>query len=93
MIELLIFFFFSFFLFSFLGLPAKHFSYVKNIDPGLPLFLFNYSNKELHGIFEAASSGEMSINPYAWTKDGSGRTLYPAQVLCHGFYMGFIFFC
>nr|XP_016436437.1 PREDICTED: uncharacterized protein LOC107762580 [Nicotiana tabacum] len=62
------------------GLPAKHFSYVKNIDPGLPLFLFNYSNKELHGIFEAASSGAMSINPYAWTQDGSGRTLYPAQV-------------
>ncbi|XP_060176746.1 uncharacterized protein LOC132606984 isoform X1 [Lycium barbarum] len=62
------------------GLPAPHYSYVKNIDPGLPLFLFNYSNRELHGIFEAASSGEMHINPYAWTSDGSGRTLFPAQV-------------
>ncbi|MCD7451948.1 hypothetical protein HAX54_014212 [Datura stramonium] len=62
------------------GLPAPHFSYVKNIDPGLPLFLFNYSNRELHGIYEAASCGKMNINPYAWTSDGSGRTLFPAQV-------------
>ncbi|KAF3659075.1 putative UDP-glycosyltransferase 76E1-like [Capsicum annuum] len=62
------------------GLPAAHFQYVKSIDPGLPLFLFNYSNRELHGIYEAASSGNMNINPYGWTSDGSGRTLYPAQV-------------
>ncbi|XP_049400007.1 uncharacterized protein LOC125864119 [Solanum stenotomum] len=62
------------------GLPAPHISYVKNIDPGLPLFLFNYSNRELHGIYEAASSGRMNINPYGWTLDGSGRTEYPAQV-------------
>ncbi|THG06013.1 hypothetical protein TEA_021331 [Camellia sinensis var. sinensis] len=62
------------------GLPAQHFSYVKNVDPGLPLFLFNYSDRKLHGIFEAASSGQMNINPYAWTTDGSERTLYPAQV-------------
>ncbi|XP_055806834.1 uncharacterized protein LOC129875548 [Solanum dulcamara] len=62
------------------GLPAAHFSYVKNIDPGLPLFLFNYSNQELHGIYESASSGKMNINPYGWTTDGYGRTPYPAQV-------------
>ncbi|RDY12075.1 Kelch-like protein 1, partial [Mucuna pruriens] len=62
------------------GLPAQHFSYVKNIDPGLPLFLFNYSDRKLHGIFEAASSGKMFIDPYGWTTDGSERTQYPAQV-------------
>ncbi|KAL9315260.1 hypothetical protein ACSQ67_016261 [Phaseolus vulgaris] len=60
-------------------LPAQHFSYVKNIDPGLPLFLFNYTNRRLHGIFEAASKGRMFIDPYGWTNDGSERTLYPAQ--------------
>lgn len=54
---------------------------MKNIDPGLPLFLFNYSDRKLHGIFEAASSGQMNINPYGWTTDGSERTIYPAQVL------------
>ncbi|KAK7287247.1 hypothetical protein RIF29_00419 [Crotalaria pallida] len=62
------------------GLPAQHFSYVKNIDPGLPLFLFNYSDRKLHGIFEAASSGKMFIDPYGWTDGGSARTQYPAQV-------------
>ncbi|KAL2330659.1 hypothetical protein Fmac_018240 [Flemingia macrophylla] len=62
------------------GLPAQHFSYVKNIDPGLPLFLFNYSDRKLHGIFEAASSGRMHIDPYGWTTDGSERTQFPAQV-------------
>ncbi|XP_062094957.1 uncharacterized protein LOC133800882 isoform X2 [Humulus lupulus] len=65
---------------SFDGLPPHHFSYVKNIDPGLPLFLFNYSDRKLHGIFEAACPGQMNINPYGWTTDGSERTMYPAQV-------------
>lgn len=54
---------------------------MKKIDPGLPLFLFNYSDRKLHGIFEAASSGQMNINPYGWTLDGSEKTQYPAQVL------------
>ncbi|KAG5095456.1 hypothetical protein JHK84_051044 [Glycine max] len=62
------------------GLPAHHFCYVKNIDPGLPLFLFNYTDRKLNGIFEAASSGRMFIDPYGWTTDGSERTQYPAQV-------------
>ncbi|KAL5550714.1 hypothetical protein UlMin_000890 [Ulmus minor] len=62
------------------GLPSHHFSYVKNIDPGLPLFLFNYSDRKLHGIFEAACSGQMNIDPYGWTADGAERTQYPAQV-------------
>ncbi|XP_020540543.1 uncharacterized protein LOC105648083 isoform X2 [Jatropha curcas] len=66
-----------------LGLPAEHWSYVKNIEPSLPLFLFNYSDRKLHGIFEAASSGQMNINPYAWTDNGSRRTQYPAQVQIH----------
>ncbi|KAL1816949.1 uncharacterized protein LOC108223676 isoform X2 [Daucus carota subsp. sativus] len=61
------------------GLPAPHMSYVKNIDPGLPLFLFNYSTRRLHGIFEAASPGKLNINQYGWT-DGLVKTSYPAQV-------------
>ncbi|XP_058182748.1 uncharacterized protein LOC131300782 isoform X2 [Rhododendron vialii] len=62
------------------GLPAQHFCYVKNIEPGMPLFLFNYTDRKLHGIFEAASPGQMNLNPYAWTTDGSERTVFPAQV-------------
>uniref|UniRef100_A0A0D9ZUN6 DCD domain-containing protein n=1 Tax=Oryza glumipatula TaxID=40148 RepID=A0A0D9ZUN6_9ORYZ len=62
------------------GLPSVHYSYVRNVKPGLPLFLFNYSDRKLHGIFEAASPGQMCIDPYAWSHDGSLRTSFPAQV-------------
>ncbi|KAL0321804.1 UNVERIFIED_CONTAM: B2 protein [Sesamum calycinum] len=64
------------------GLPASHYSYVKNVTPGLALFLFNYSDRKLHGIFEAASPGQMNINPYAWiTSEGAEITPYAAQYL------------
>nr|XP_018632414.2 uncharacterized protein LOC104113899 [Nicotiana tomentosiformis] len=62
------------------GLPVEHFLYVKNVHPGLPLFLFNYNDRKIHGIFEAVSSGQMHINPYAWTSNGYEKTRYPAQV-------------
>lgn len=62
------------------GLPYNHISYVQKIDTALPLFLFNYSDRKLHGIFEAAGPGLLNINPYAWTSNGSDRTSFPAQV-------------
>ncbi|KAI3699592.1 hypothetical protein L2E82_44012 [Cichorium intybus] len=62
------------------GLPNQDFVYVKKIDPGLPLFLFNYTERTLFGIFKAASSGQMNIDPYTWNTDGSQRTPYPAQL-------------
>ncbi|KAG8067284.1 hypothetical protein GUJ93_ZPchr0005g14770 [Zizania palustris] len=62
------------------GLPTVHYSYVRNVKPGLPLFLFNYSDRRLHGIFEAASPGQMCIDSYAWNNDGSLRTPFPSQV-------------
>lgn len=64
---------------SLAGLPSPHFQYVKNIDEGLPLFLFNYSDRKLHGIFEATSRGQINVNSYAWT-NGDERTQFPAQV-------------
>lgn len=62
------------------GLPAVHFSYVKHIQPGLPLFLFNYTDRMLHGVFEAAGNGRMNIDRYGWTADGKEVTQFPAQV-------------
>ncbi|XP_051143472.1 uncharacterized protein LOC127259897 [Andrographis paniculata] len=63
------------------GLPAPHISYVRNVTPGLALFLFNYSSRKLHGIFEAASHGQLNINPFAWiTNEGTETTPFPAQV-------------
>lgn len=67
-------------LICFTGLPSLHFSYVKNIEPGLPLFLFNYTGRKMHGIYEAASHGQMNIDLYAWTDNGTERTPFPAQV-------------
>lgn len=68
-------------LFVLTGLPAQHFSYVENINPKMPLFLFNYSDRKLHGIFEATSHGKMFIDPYAWINDDyTDETQYPAQV-------------
>lgn len=62
------------------GLPASHISYVKNVEPGLPVFLFNASNRLIYGIFEATSHGQMSIDEFAWTESGEGKTKFPAQV-------------
>ncbi|XP_047956371.1 uncharacterized protein LOC125202089 [Salvia hispanica] len=63
------------------GLPAPHYAYVKNVTAGLTLYLFNYTDRKLHGIFEAVSCGEMNINPRAWiTSEGTELTPYPAQV-------------
>ncbi|XP_038885976.1 uncharacterized protein LOC120076281 [Benincasa hispida] len=62
------------------GLSTPHISYVRNINPGLPLFLFNYSDRKLHGIFEATSNGNLNISPYAWAADGMDYTPYSAQV-------------
>ncbi|XP_048135216.1 uncharacterized protein LOC115743690 isoform X2 [Rhodamnia argentea] len=61
------------------GLPRPHYAYVKKIEPGLPLFLFNYSNRKLHGVFEATSRGQKNIDIRAWTKESFEETPYPAQ--------------
>lgn len=34
------------------GLPPRYRDSVRAITPGLPLFLYNYSTHQLHGIFE-----------------------------------------
>ncbi len=63
------------------GLPGQHFRYVKHIEAGMPLFLFNFVGLLLHGIFEAASDGALNINPNAWQSDKTARTQFPAQVI------------
>ncbi|KAL6905989.1 hypothetical protein ACP4OV_003590 [Aristida adscensionis] len=62
------------------GLPRTHLSYVQNIKEGLPLFLFNYDDRRLHGVYEAASKGKFCPDSKAWSHDGKGKTSYPAQV-------------
>ncbi|CAH9114620.1 unnamed protein product [Cuscuta europaea] len=62
------------------GLPFGHFAYVKKVSAGMPLFLFNYSDRKLLGTFEAAGPGKLNIDPYAWTNGVDGETDFPAQV-------------
>ncbi|XP_030540290.1 DCD domain-containing protein NRP-B-like isoform X2 [Rhodamnia argentea] len=63
------------------GLPPRYRDSVRQITPGLPLFLYNYSTHQLHGIFEAASFGGANIDPAAWEdKKCPGESRFPAQV-------------
>ncbi|KAJ7952165.1 B2 protein-like [Quillaja saponaria] len=63
------------------GLPPRYRDSVRTITPGLPLFLYNYSTHQLHGIFEAASFGGTNIDPTAWEdKKCAGESRFPAQV-------------
>ncbi|XP_058100488.1 B2 protein isoform X2 [Magnolia sinica] len=63
------------------GLPPRYRDSVRAITPGLPLFLYNYSTHQLHGIFEAASFGGTNIDPTAWEdKKCIGESRFPAQV-------------
>jgi hypothetical protein len=49
---------------------------VMHVHPGTKLFLYNYTERELSGIFEATSYGDMDIIPDAFRHWGS----FPAQV-------------
>ncbi|RAL49915.1 unnamed protein product [Cuscuta campestris] len=63
------------------GLPPRYRDSVRQITPGLPLFLYNYSTHQLHGVFEAASFGGTNIDPTAWEdKKSQGESRFPAQV-------------
>ncbi|KAL5998911.1 hypothetical protein ACLOJK_009859 [Asimina triloba] len=64
------------------GLPPRYRDSVRAITPGLPLFLYNYSTHQLHGIFEAASFGGSNIDPTAWEdKKCPGESRFPAQAI------------
>jgi len=41
------------------GLPSRYRDSVRAIRPGLPLFLYNYSTHQLHGIFEVTPSNSI----------------------------------
>ncbi|EPS70594.1 hypothetical protein M569_04167 [Genlisea aurea] len=63
------------------GLPPRYRDSVRAITPGLPLFLYNYTTHQLHGIFEAATFGGSNIDSTAWEdKKCKGESRFPAQV-------------
>ncbi|CAK9272135.1 unnamed protein product [Sphagnum jensenii] len=67
------------------GLPQRYQDTVRAIQPGLPLFLYNYSTRCLHGVFEASSDGGLNLEPGAWEikdtrKNTRQSSRFPAQV-------------
>ncbi|KAK3033480.1 hypothetical protein RJ639_033084 [Escallonia herrerae] len=65
----------------FVCLPPRYRDSVRAITPGLPLFLYNYTTHQLHGIFEATTFGGSNIDPTAWEdKKCKGESRFPAQV-------------
>ncbi|PIA60344.1 hypothetical protein AQUCO_00300088v1 [Aquilegia coerulea] len=62
-------------------LPPRYRDSVHAITPGLPLFLYNYTTHQLHGVFEAVTFGGSNIDPTAWEdKKCKGESRFPAQV-------------
>ena len=60
-----------------LGLPAgkQHTAMIDRIAPRkTALFLFNYSKREMYGVFESQEPGGMNLVPEAWRDAGGFRS-------------------
>ena len=66
---------------SLFGLPFHYLKEVKTLQAGLSaLFLFNKSERRLHGIFEASTNGGANLKPEAWNTNGAKSSPFPAQI-------------
>lgn len=52
------------------GLPDSQSLVVKQVKSGMMLFLFEYEQRLLHGVFEAVSDGAINIEPDAFRSLG-----------------------
>ncbi|KAI3988621.1 hypothetical protein MKX01_026985 [Papaver californicum] len=62
---------------SLFGLPSSQAHFVNKIKYGMVLFLFEYEERKLYGVFRADSDGAMNIKPNAFRSSGKQ---FPAQV-------------
>lgn len=56
------------------GLPRSQISFVKKIKSGMTLFLFEYEERKLYGVYEATCDGALDIDPDAFTSSGKSFT-------------------
>lgn len=59
------------------GLPRSQISFVKKIKSGMTLFLFEYEERKLYGVYEATCDGALDIDPCAFTSSGKS---FAAQI-------------
>ncbi|KAA8527189.1 hypothetical protein F0562_008582 [Nyssa sinensis] len=52
------------------GLPSSFAEFVKKVKTGMVLFLFEYEQRKLYGVFQAVSDGSMNIVPHAYHSSG-----------------------
>ncbi|KAI5440725.1 hypothetical protein KIW84_010264 [Lathyrus oleraceus] len=62
---------------SLFGLPDTFSGFVKNVKAGMILFLFEFEERKLYGVFKAITDGGMNIVPHAYASSGKQ---YPSQV-------------
>ncbi|KAK9156271.1 hypothetical protein Sjap_003751 [Stephania japonica] len=60
------------------GLPPSGTGFVKKVKAGMVLFLFEYEERKLYGVYQATSDGAINIVPNAFRSSGMP---IPAQVL------------
>ncbi|KAI5440722.1 uncharacterized protein LOC127130565 isoform X4 [Lathyrus oleraceus] len=63
---------------SLFGLPDTFSGFVKNVKAGMILFLFEFEERKLYGVFKAITDGGMNIVPHAYASSGKQ---YPSQVV------------
>ncbi|KAM3230298.1 hypothetical protein ACQJBY_060848 [Aegilops geniculata] len=68
----------QFFVSGVFRLALEYQPFVDNVKQGMPLFLFDYNERKLYGVFEAASDGGLDITDRAAFRSSSHS--YPAQV-------------
>ena len=60
------------------GFPYDHADFVMGVKTGMLLFLYDFEDKKLYGVFEADSDGAMNIIPNAYSSISHQK--FPAQV-------------
>ncbi|KAK9785101.1 hypothetical protein WJX73_009309 [Symbiochloris irregularis] len=61
------------------GLKGSCWDAVARVEPGMPLWLYNFERKILRGTFRAAGAGTFNLNPLALQGNPSTGSSFPAQ--------------
>lgn len=74
-----------------IGLPPRYRDSVRAITPGLPLFLYNYTTHQLHGIFEVCYQAFILLTRYGFLYDALHYQECSRSDLCVHFWLACLF--